>query len=127
MEPSNKDIFEVLNKMKQENSSYPSLVEKDGKYGLMGADGDWIIEPRLLKAYYFFDDLCRAQDENGKWGWFNTEGHWVIPAKFDNAEAFKGDGLARVDIDGKRGEINMRGQWLIGPFDINDYENDDNK
>lgn len=69
-------------------------VCKDGKWGYMGTDFKFIIEPQFDGAMGFSEGLACVKT-NGKWGFINIKGEFVIPASFDGPGDFH-EGLAKV-------------------------------
>ena len=58
------------------------LLEKNGKYGYMDTQGNWIAQPTFTDAKPFHCGLAVVQ-QNGKYGVIDTEGNFVLPAVYD--------------------------------------------
>jgi hypothetical protein len=98
-------------------------VKIDGKWGRIGADGGWLLEPK-------FDYLSDGADlfvasVDGRRGFMRSDGTWLIEPKFDAAR-FRGDGTAFVTVSGATGVLRLADQsWAVSPRpgvmrDIND-------
>lgn len=91
-------------------------VKKDGLYGLVDANINYVIQP----MYYNLGDVaangllrCRVSS-SGKYGYVNTKGEKVIDYQFDYANTFY-DGVAAVKIGDKWGLINSSGNFIVAP------------
>lgn len=97
----------------------------NGKWAFISLETGLLTKPVFEKFFFHFDGPAQVQDTNGKWGWIDEKGKYVIQPQYDEAEAFSDDGLAKVKIGLKQGEINRRGEWVIGPFEIDDVDEDE--
>lgn len=69
-------------------------VCKDNKWGYIGTDFNYIIQPQFEQAMEFSEGLACVKS-NGLWGFINLKGEFVIPAKYEYPGVFH-DGLAKV-------------------------------
>lgn len=91
-----------------------SAEEVGGKWGYVGEDGAWVIEPRFEEAEDFSEDFGLVKS-GGKWGYIDQRGAWVIEPRFKGASDFL-DGRAWVaDDSSKWGCIDRSGEWMIEP------------
>ena len=91
-----------------------SAEKAGGKWGYVGEDGAWVIEPRFEEAEDFSEDFGLVKS-GGKWGYIDQRGAWVIAPRFKDACVFL-DGRAWVkDDSGKWGCIDQSGEWMIEP------------
>jgi hypothetical protein len=85
----------------------------DGKWGRIGPDGHWLLEPK-------FDYLSNGADIfvaslDGKRGFMRSDGSWLIEPKFDAAR-YRGDDTAFVMVAGTTGMLRLSNQsWVIPP------------
>jgi hypothetical protein len=88
-------------------------VKIDGKWGRIGADGGWLLEPK-------FDYLSRGVDFfvasiDGKRGFMRPDGSWLIEPKFDAAQRRDAD-TAFVTVSGATGVLHLKDQsWAVPP------------
>jgi hypothetical protein len=88
-------------------------VEIDGKWGRIGPDGHWLLEPK-------FDYLSKHRDlfvasMDGKRGFMRADGSWLIEPKFDAARR-RNDDTAFVTASGATGVLRLKDQsWAIPP------------
>jgi len=86
-------------------------VKIGGKWGRIGPDGRWLLEPR-------FDYLSGAADSfvasiDGKRGFMRSDGSWLIEPKFDAARRRDAD-TAFVTISGATGVLRLKDQsWVV--------------
>jgi hypothetical protein len=89
-------------------------VKIDGKWGRVGLDGRWLLEPR-------FDYLSRHADLfvasiDGKRGFMRSDGTWVIEPRFDAAARRRDKGTAFVTFAGATGILRLADQsWVVPP------------
>jgi hypothetical protein len=85
----------------------------DGKWGRIGSDGRWLLEPK-------FDYLSNGADIfvaslDGKRGFMRSDGSWLIEPKFDAAQ-YRSDDTAFVTVAGATGVLRLSDQsWAIAP------------
>jgi hypothetical protein len=85
----------------------------DGKWGRIGPDGRWLLEPK-------FDYLAGGADVfvasiDGKRGFMRSDGSWLIEPKFDAAR-YRGDDTAVVTVAGATGVLRLSDQsWVVPP------------
>lgn len=98
-------------------------AELNGKYGFIGENEKWKIQPifddvglMTFDEYECFDakDYCVAKLDE-KYGFINRKGDWVIPPMYDEVGMFLNNDLCMVKIIGKYGFINRKGNWKIKP------------
>ena len=88
-------------------------VKIDGKWGRVGADGHWLLEPK-------FDYLSGGADVfvasiDGKRGVMRSDGSWLIEPKFDAAR-LRGEDTAFVTLSDATGLLRLSDQsWVIPP------------
>jgi hypothetical protein len=86
-------------------------VKIDGKWGRIGLNGRWLLEPK-------FDYLSRDVDIfvasiDGKRGFMRADGSWLIEPKFDAAR-HRNDDTAFVTVSGATGVLRLTDQsWLM--------------
>src|SRR5262249_53508812 len=89
------------------------LARIDGKQGVMGADGAWIVAP----VYDNLKDLAGgtfAAGRDGKYGVLRLDGAWLIEPKYEDLSRLAGDRYA-ARLDGKYGVLLSDGRWLVEP------------
>jgi len=85
----------------------------DGKWGRVGSDGRWLLEPR-------FDYLSGGADVfvasiDGKRGFMRSDGTWLIEPKFDVAKR-RDKETAFVTVSGATGVLRLEDQsWTVPP------------
>jgi len=85
--------------------------KEQGLIGLMGVDGQTVVEPK----YDFigkFNDGIAAVSANDKMGYISKSGEEIIPPFFDDAEDFH-NSLAVVGDGSKYGVINRNGKMIV--------------
>jgi hypothetical protein len=88
-------------------------VKANGKWGRIGSDGRWLLEPK-------FDYLAGGADIfiasiDGKRGFMRSDGTWLIEPKFD-AAGFRGDGTAFITASRATGVVRLSDQsWVVPP------------
>ena len=102
--------------MTKDFSDELTAEEADGKWGYIGEDGLWVIEPRFKGASDFLDGRGWVKDDSGKWGCIDRSGAWLIKPAYDDVWEWNHDeGITHVRVGGKRGLINKEGQWIVEP------------
>jgi hypothetical protein len=86
---------------------------KDGLWGYMDKNENWIIRERFDEAFPFSQGLACVQYYD-RWGYINKKGQWIIQPKYDKAKPFS-EGLACVKINGLWGFIDKAGSLVINP------------
>ncbi|WP_312016711.1 WG repeat-containing protein [Bradyrhizobium sp. BR 10261] len=88
-------------------------AKRDGKWGRIGLDGHWLIEPK-------FENLSRGNPviiatKNAKRGFLKADESWLIEPRFDAARLLDSE-TAFVTTDGATGVISLRDQtWIVAP------------
>jgi WG containing repeat len=89
-------------------------VKINGKWGRVGLDGRWLLEPR-------FDYLSNQADLfvasiDGKRGFMQSDGTWLIEPKFDAAARRPDNETAFVTASGATGVLRLADQsWVVPP------------
>jgi hypothetical protein len=89
-----------------------AVVKKNGKSGVVDAEGNFIIQP-VFESIRLFKGFASAK-KDGKWGSINRKGNWAIPPEF-NLEIRFLDNFAVVDKDDQAGIIDKKGNFIIKP------------
>jgi len=88
-------------------------VKIDGKWGRIGLDGSWLLEPRF--DYLSGDPDIFVASIGGKRGFMRSDGTWLIEPKFDAARRRVED-TAFVTVAGATGVLRLKDQsWVIPP------------
>jgi hypothetical protein len=80
--------------------------------GLIGENGNWILQPVYLQIRVDQEQLIQVQNLDGKWALFTLSGAQFTPFKFDDLRSF-GNGLAPARVEGKYGFIDKNGSTVI--------------
>lgn len=86
--------------------------QQDGKWGYLGLDGNFIVEPLYDSIGYYFDDYVLFR-QNGKYGYLDRTGAVKIPASYSNALNFDGGMAAVGTADGWYFYIDKEGRELF--------------
>jgi hypothetical protein len=88
-------------------------VKIDGKWGRIGLDGSWLLEPRF--DYLSGDADIFVASIGGKRGFMRSDGSWLIEPKFDAAR--RRDAVtAFVTVAGATGVLRLNDQsWVVPP------------
>ena len=101
------------------------VLETPHYYGLIDADGNWIVKPRFREVGYIRDGIFPAT-EFRRWGLFNTKGEEIIPQiyRFIDPDFSEGFAKAYLDKDGKtiEGVLDIEGNFYPGenPYDMHE-------
>ena len=90
-----------------------SVVKLDGKYGFIGVDANYIVEPKYKMAYPFQYGYAVVVGDNGKYGVVDAEGNEILkPEYYDNISSFDlyGNAVATNEADKKRVVIDATGK-----------------
>ncbi|MGN1409806.1 MAG: WG repeat-containing protein [Eubacteriales bacterium] len=60
------------------------LLSKDGKYGFMRAEGEWIAQPIYTSATPFIGGLAVLETDDGRYGMIDRDGNIVLPFTYDS-------------------------------------------
>jgi hypothetical protein len=89
-------------------------VKLDGKWGRVGPDGRWLLEPRFDYLTGQADIFVASVD--GKRGFMRADGTWLIEPKFDAAARRPDGDSAFVTIAGATGVVRLADQsWVVPP------------
>ncbi len=77
-----------------------AAVKKNGKWGFINTDGNFVIEPAYDDARSFSNDLA-AVKIGDKWGFIDPEGKLVIEALYDDTKDFSAKGTCFVKFETK--------------------------
>lgn len=91
------------------------VVKSDGRWGVAGRDGQWLIEPKFEAVGYTSDPDVYVLKKDGKWGFAENDGTFFIEPQYEDAQAFSPYGLAPVMKDGKWGFISLSNDFVIPP------------
>ncbi|WP_254624530.1 WG repeat-containing protein [Burkholderia diffusa] len=91
-----------------------ACVRVGERFGLVRADGTWVLEPSLDDFGEFSDGLASASVD-GRWGFVDMNGAWVVAPRFDDAQEFvRGEAVAVCEGE-NWGLIGRDGQWRARP------------
>jgi hypothetical protein len=86
-------------------------VKIDGKWGRIGLDGRWLLEPKFDYLSGGVDVFVASID--GKRGFMRSDGTWLIEPKFDAARRRDND-TAFVTVSGATGVLRLADQsWVV--------------
>ncbi|NCB55881.1 MAG: WG repeat-containing protein, partial [Epsilonproteobacteria bacterium] len=93
-----------------------SPAKKDGKYGLIDKQGNWVMEPKFQWIGCFKRGLALVRD-NLKEGIIDESGAYVLKPIFDKIDFITDTTpeIIGVEKDKKHGFIDRNGQWIIEP------------
>lgn len=86
-------------------------VKVDGKWGLIDATGNFIIEPKFEDVRYYSEGVAWIKVD-GKWGLIDKQGKFLIQPKIDWPYGGFENGICRVEIDGEEKYIDKTGNFL---------------
>lgn len=87
--------------------------DRQQKWGFLGLDGKWFIEPQFRDVGRFGEGLVAVKTKGGRWQYIDANQKVVIPPRFASAGRFV-DGLSLASEDTKKwGYIDKQGQWRI--------------
>ncbi len=85
----------------------------DGKWGRIGLDGRWLLDPKFDYLSTGVDIFVASID--GKRGFMRSDGSWLIEPKFDAAR-HRGEDTAFVTVSGATGVLRLSDQsWVVPP------------
>jgi WG containing repeat len=88
-------------------------VKIDGKWGRIGPDGHWLLEPKFDYLSTGIDIFVASID--GKRGFMRSDGSWLVEPKFDAAR-HRGKDTAFVMVSGATGVLRLSDQsWVVPP------------
>ncbi len=94
-----------------------AVVVKDGKYGIIDIDGNYIVNPRYEQISEITEGGAIFK-ENGLFGYMNSDGSVIIAARYESLSNFK-KGLAVFSSDHKYGVVDRAATVVVNP----EYEN----
>ena len=89
----------------------------NGKWGILNAEGKWIVKAQFDKIWKFSkNDLAKVLLD-GKYGFINRDGKWIIEPQFTEALRFdlNHSFIAVKTENGKWGVMNIKGKWIVKP------------
>ncbi|MFJ1298471.1 WG repeat-containing protein [Pseudomonadota bacterium AL_CKDN230030165-1A_HGKHYDSX7] len=89
-------------------------VERDGKVGLIAADGRVVMPPSLDEAWSCAQGLVIVL-VGDLMGYVDKEGQWAITPRFEDAGSFQPGGLAPAYENAAWGLIDRQGNWVVMP------------
>jgi hypothetical protein len=93
-----------------------AIIQKDGLYGAMDLNGNWIISPRYHSMEYFNEGIAVVSTETTegttKYGYVNNQGTTIYPIELDEATSMLNQ-RAIISKDGIYNIINSQGMLLI--------------
>lgn len=72
-----------------------TAVEKDGLWGYIDTEGNWILEPRYEAAKSFCNGLAGVREE-GLWGFIDRSGEIVIECAYEDVDYWNEEGCCMV-------------------------------
>lgn len=87
--------------------------QQDGKWGFLGRDGHYLVEPVYDSIAYYFEDYV-IFSQGGRYGYLDREGNVAIPARYSNAFNFSEGAAAVGTADGRYFFIDKAGNELFG-------------
>ncbi|WP_408072012.1 WG repeat-containing protein [Butyrivibrio sp. JL13D10] len=72
-----------------------AAVKKDGKWGFVDTNGNYIIKPKYEDAFSFANGLAPVKS-GGSWGFINSDDKWAIEPTFVDAKALNSNGCGFV-------------------------------
>jgi hypothetical protein len=88
-------------------------VKLDGKWGRVGSDGGWVLEPKFDYLSSGVDLFVASID--GKRGFMRRDGSWLVEPRFDAARP-RGSDTAFVTFAGATGILRLSDQtWVAQP------------
>jgi hypothetical protein len=94
-------------------SNGKAVVSVDQKYGVIDADGKFIINPQY--KYVASDGDWYAIYQDYKWGWCDSEGNIKINPQFEKISLFANNKIVAVDFGGNWGYVDRNGKIKINP------------
>ena len=90
---------------------------KDGKWGVIGADGAWLVSPEFERFPNYQVGIALPAKSDGKWGLYQPGKGWLVKPQFYGVGRFSDNGLAAAfDLKTKLGGyIDREGKWAIPP------------
>jgi hypothetical protein len=88
-------------------------VKIDGKWGRIGPDGHWLLEPKFDYLSGCLDVFVASID--GKRGFMRSDGSWLIEPKFEAAQRRDAD-TAFATVSGATGVLRLKDEsWAVTP------------
>jgi len=97
----------------QDFSNGRAVVSSDYKFGVIGKDGRYIINPQF--KFMMNDGEWFLIDQNDKCGWCDANGKIIINPQFENVCLFLNNKLAPVQSGDQWGYIDKEGKMFINP------------
>jgi hypothetical protein len=90
-----------------------AIVSNNDKYGVIGIDGKYIVNPQF--KCMIADGEWFSIYQNEKWGWCDKNGKIIINPQFANVGLFLNKQLAPVQFGDNWGYVNKEGKIIINP------------
>ena len=121
------DIIPYTNNIVWDSKDAYLFVKEDGKYGVMGLDGQWILTPTFDEIgfkYRKFQDGITRVTIGDKGGIVDKKGNIIGGRMYDGVYNYE-KGYMIVENDKKVGMINTQGQLIIPPiyYELDHFEN----
>lgn len=110
-------MHELLPDYKQQKNEPFTFIIKEGRTGLLDAEGEIFIKPEYEEVEIFANGMA-AVKKNGLWGFIDSSGFERIAPKYKDRGWFS-EGRAAIKMDKKWGYINKKGKEVI-PCEFND-------
>lgn len=90
-----------------------AVVVKDGKYGIVDSDGEYVVEPKYEQISEITEGGAVFK-ENGLYGYMKSNGSVIITARYESLGNFK-NGLAVFSVDHKYGVADRAATVVVNP------------
>lgn len=90
------------------------MVETKGKYGLVGADGKFVLEPKYDEIREFNDGVSHVK-LGDKYGYLDSDGSFLTGIEYEEITSFR-KGLSLVRKNGKWGILKIDGTYKADPI-----------
>lgn len=90
-----------------------AVVVKDGKYGIIDIDGQYVVSPKYDGISEIFEGGVVIK-QNGLYGYMDINGSVIIAPRYQSLSNFKG-GLAIFSSDNKYGVVDRAATVIVSP------------
>lgn len=97
------------------------LLERDGKFGYMRSNGEWLTNPDFDYAAPFLEGLA-VVGKNGKYGVITTDGSFVIPMVFNSIDNCSGGVILITMENGEKHIVNKLSEVIVPEPDADESE-----